>query len=143
MALKARKLYFDITISGNDSAIVELTEESASTPGDRWGAVLPTLTPCNGNSPARKKQQQEITAIFVPQGVAAGSTTFMPNFDVRFVDSNETAAPFYTAGTTGTTVVAAKAGRSAVFLRNPRIQIRSSASVQGTLYVQRQHSIEV
>jgi hypothetical protein len=141
MALKARKLYFDIAITGADSAIVPLTEESTTTTADRFGALLPTLAPLNGNSPARKKQANEITAVFVPRVHSGAATT--PGYIVEFVDSNDTVSPFYTAGTTGTTLVSAKGGASAVFLRNPRVRIQSSATISGTLYVQRQHSIEV
>jgi hypothetical protein len=139
----ARKLYFDVDITGGSSVTFALTPEFATTPGDRWGGLLAPLPACDGNSNAKIKRAGEITAIFAPN---AGTSTLPPRTDFlqgRLDTTPGAVAPFFTAGATGTAVVPGKAGRSAVFVHNPRFKLFSTTITSGILYIQRQHSIEV
>lgn len=73
----------------------------------------------------------------------------MPDFiTIDFLRNSTDQAPYFTAGGVGTTPVPQKFGSSAVFTTHPRVRIIASGMtegevIRGTLYVQRQHSIEV
>jgi hypothetical protein len=142
MAAKAKKLYFDVTLIGTASSFVNLTQVTAGTPGDRYGCLLDTKPALLGTNQAREKQAAEITAIFVPRD--GGDFAVL----VDFVNQSNAAVPFQPQGTT--TPDATKAGASAVFVANPKVRLESPGNstgegdeIPGTLYVQRQHSIEV
>ncbi len=167
MAKIAKKLYFDIIgLSAGSDVTIKLTEETitqatATTPGtgilvgrpgtggDRFGNLLDQLPALNGNSSPSEMARAEITAIWANASSSGGVSG--PAVSVNFVQGlNDptpgNASPFYTAGGTGLTTVNTKAGASAAFITNPRVQIAAvggSGSVSGTLYIQRQHSIEV
>jgi hypothetical protein len=150
MAAKARKLYFDYSFTGAaTSQEIKLTPEYATTPGDRFGALLESLPALLGTSQPKSLRQNEITAIAVPSAQSADTSILLQfNGGVNDGSFENNPAPFYANSGTGTTQVAGKAGQSAVFVRNPRVLLTAmttggSGTFRGTLIVQRQHSIEV
>lgn len=141
MATKAKKLYFDFSVSPavDNSQVFKLTAETDTTPGDRFGALLATMPPLTGDDQGKTLRAAEVTAL-----IQSASQTLDTSLLVEFVDENDNPTPFYD---TATHAVAAKAGHSAVFVQHPRVKISvpfvTSGTFRGTLIVQRQHSIEV
>lgn len=142
---KAKKLYFDISLTFGSSSIIKLTAEDSTVPGDRWGNLLPSRPALGGGAPAKTLAAHEITAIFVPIGGATNfpSTQTVPfMMAIGFVNTTGVAATFFdSAGA----AVAAKAGLTANFTAKPRVKVKavaSSGTYRGTLYIQQQHSIE-
>jgi hypothetical protein len=134
MAKKAKKLYFDLTVLAGDSSIVKLTEENDTTPGDRYGNLLDIYPAATSVTPASVRQRAEITAFFVPR--KALDTVVAGLVSVTFVDSSNSLSPALAPTPTGV---------SGVTLQNPCVRVNfagGSGSLVGTLYIQRQHSIE-
>ena len=70
----------------------------------------------------------------------------MPIVQVTFIREDSTQrAPFFPLG--GGASVPTRAGETGIFVRHPRVLLLlgngSNAVVHGTLYVQRQHNLEV
>lgn len=162
--LKRKKLYFDFNIGPTATrAIFPCTAfRSGVTCGDRFGAVLDGLEALTGSSTAQAKRQREVMAyaVAVGNGTSAALAT-VAAAGALFVDfigatiGNGTGGisrlPFLTVGST--TPIFQKAGHSAVFgtsgiIRDFAVRVRRPAAttgvtIHGTIYVQRQHSIEV
>jgi len=161
-----RKLYFDIAFNrAATNVVVPCTQITNGTPGDRYGGLLATLEACQGGTPSAIKAKNAVSAWFQPNFISlsnASNAALGPKpFAVDFVSpkaagTNVTATALpYLTGTAngGVTVVAALAGHEAIYSitagtpRNFSCRVRrpgaSGVSVSGTLYVQRQHSIEV
>lgn len=158
-----RKLYFDITFNrATTNVIVPCTQITASSPGDRYGGVLQAVEACQGATPSSVKAKAAVSAWFVPnQVVLSNATASAKQFAVDFVSpkaggTNVTATglPYLTGSAGGgVTVVTQFAGHEAIYsitagiARNFSCRVRRAAnagvSVSGTLYVQRQHTIEV
>jgi hypothetical protein len=66
---------------------------------------------------------------------------------LTFLRDGTTPAPYFTAGGAGTTSIPTRAGSSAAFVRDPRVRVQATMGsgevLRGTLYIQRQHTIEV
>jgi hypothetical protein len=138
MASKAKKLYFDLTgalaVTAGDSQIIKLTEETETTPTDRFGNLLAEVPAATSVTPVQVRQRNEVTAIFMPR--TSGAVPVASTITVQFVDSSNNLSP---------AVGTAPAGASAVGLQNPCAKVTfigGSGSVSGVLYIQRQHSIE-
>jgi hypothetical protein len=139
---RARKLYYNVVLTGPSAAAVV----APTTTADRDGNLLDALPGLLGTATAEAKARQELTAIYVPYGGTQGTT--IPVFFCTFLRNGTDAAVYYTDGGGGTTSIPTKAGSSAAFTTNPRVRVRHYAAVasarvfRGTLYIQRQHSIE-
>lgn len=162
---KHKKLYFDVTMGTTaTSALFVCTQFTNGTPGDRYGNLLIALPALTGSSPASVKAQNAVSAWFQPN--SAGVTAASP-WGVDFVgptagmtrgpQSNQAAVaalhalPYLTVGTL--TPLAQFSGHDAIYsitagtTRHIAVRMRrrgtALSTVSGTLYVQRQHSIEV
>lgn len=157
---KTNKLYFDVTATTSENITFLCTPFTSICFGDRFGSALAPLEACTGSTPPTVKQQREVSAWF-------SGTTTSSNAAVKFVAPTSTAAnctghagtnlslavlPFLTVGGTVTT----KAGHSAVFaganasvgvMRHFCVQllaaVNESGTLSGTLFVHRQHTVEV
>jgi hypothetical protein len=131
--------------------------------GDRYGAVLQALEACTGNTPNQIKAQREVSAWFAFAGGGGQLTVTSAGSPVAvdFVQPTGTVANHANVtrlkvlNTAGTTQFA-KGGFSAIYgtlgiERHFSVRVRkanasgvaTTTSVRGTLYVARQHSIEV
>lgn len=164
-----RKLYFDVTLNkGQTNAVVCCTQFSNGTPGDRYGGLLDDMPALTGSSPASNKVRAAVQAWFVPQllfySSATGlgtSTSPQVQFDVNFCQPTANGAnksvkllPYLTVGTLAP--LNNLSGHEAIYsitnagaARHFGVRVRrrgsgvASISVCGTLYVARQHSLEV
>ena len=161
---RSKKLYFDVLLAdASTNASFPCTHIVASTPGDRYGCLLPALHALTGSAPSGVKRAAVVSAWFAPNALASTNTTSPLNgalFSVRFVQPtsrwiNQTglqALPYLTVGGAS---VPNNAGHEAIYgtagsIRHFSCQVRKllapaggTVSVHGVLYVQRQHSIEV
>ena len=164
----AQKLCFDVllTNSGGATNIAYLCTPFTSVCfGDRYGSALKAFPACTGSTQNITKQERAVSAWF--QHVIGNRTvpTDAAPVYIRFVAPTSTAAnctgqtgtglalsalPYLTAGGTVTT----KAGHEAIYaganasvgvMRHFCTQLVKSGAftVNGTLYVERQHTIEV
>jgi len=159
---KRKKLYFDLILNRSQSnAIVPCTQFTNGTvQGDRYGGLMDAYQAVQGGAAPEQKAKLAVSAWFAPNSllgtVAAGA------FDVSFV---EAVAPTfnssihrlpYLTGTAngGITAIASLSGHEAIYsitagiprhfgVKVHRVIGAPAATVGGTLYVQRQHSIEV
>lgn len=154
---KIRKLYFDVAMhTGVTSAAFLCTQFTAGTPGDRYGSLLQAALAATGSTPPGIKQKLAVSAWFQPSQVNGAASTISDYFPVDFVGANLTSRLPYL--TVGNAAVATKAGQEAIYsvtsgiARDFGVRVRkvrasgtadSLVSVNGVLYVQRQHSIEV
>lgn len=166
MAIKAKKLYFDVAFSGTTSrAFFPCTQVTATTPGDRYGALLDALEALTGGSNPRTKQQRAVSAWFVPAGSSQAGSAWSAGSGaqvaVDFVQPtllvlNNVAPTRIQYLNPGGTVNTSKPGQDAIYgtlgiLRHFSVRLRRpnagttafGQSLRGTLYVQRQHSLEV
>lgn len=161
---KSKKLYFDVLLAdASTNASFPCTQINASTPGDRYGCLLPALHALTGSAPSGIKRAASVSAWFQPAAIGLTNTTTPLNgalFQVRFVQPtsrgiNQTglqALPYLTVGGAS---LPNMAGHEAIYgtagsVRHFSVQVRKvlapaggTVSVHGALYVQRQHSIEV
>jgi len=136
---RAKKVYYDIALAGATAAqIVALTV------ADRFGNILDALTALTAGASAEDKQNAALSAFFVP--AASTDTGFggtVPTFYVDFFRNSTLPALYLTSGGAS---VPSKQGLTNVYTSNPRVRVRHLATTgvtfRGTLYVQRQHSIE-
>jgi hypothetical protein len=146
---KGRKLYFDISLRLTQRRqSVAVTPFRAGLNGDRFGALMQPVQACpaTSNAPQERAQQSECVAWFKPNGtsptavainvffvgptVGSGVVTLLPSYGgIAAGDS----AVFGTIGTTRHFSVTVEKGFAGAL----------TAAVNGTVYVQRQHSIEV
>lgn len=158
-----RKLYFDITFNKvTTNAVVPCTQITAGTTGDRYGGLLQTVEACQGATPSALKAKAAVSAWFQSNLIVLSNATSVARaFAVDFVSPkaggiNVTATSLpYLTGTAGggITTIAGFAGHEAIYSITAGIQrhfacrvrrsINVAVSVSGTLYVQRQHTIEV
>jgi len=136
--------------------------------GDRYGGVLQALEACTGNTPNLTKAQRAVSAWFALGGTGTGGgaggvtvTSLGSPIAVDFVQPTGTVANHANVtrlkylNAAGTTQFA-KAGLEAIYgtlgiERHFSVRVRKanasgvalSTSIRGTLYVARQHSIEV
>jgi hypothetical protein len=146
---------------------------SSTTFGDRFGGLLNAMESLTGNAPNSLKAQSEVMVTFVPAHGAFTGVAYsahgvaidfvQPTFGAQAVagspgggvpnDANVTRLSYLT--TTGAKDLT-KVGMSAIYgtlgtARHFSVRVRrpnagagaASVSLYGTLYVQRQHSIEV
>lgn len=164
-AVQRKKLYFDVSIgSAASRAFFPCTQFTPGYTGDRYGGVLAALEACTGGAPNATKVQRAVTAWFVLAGDSQAGATITSNGSIMAVDfvqptqtvaggASVTRLVYLNPGGTANT---AKPGQDAVYgtlgsirhfsvrLRRPSVGGNSAAvSIRGTLYVQRQHSIEV
>jgi hypothetical protein len=169
---KHRKLYFDVTMGGDhlSAAAFVCTQFTNGTKGDRYGNLLDVLPALTGSANNSVKAQSAVSAWFQPNtaGITAaapwavdfvGVTATMQSGPLPVVGLGSAVAalhglPYLTAGTFtplaqfsgheaiyGTTALSAGAPRH--FAVRMRRRGAATCTVSGTLYVQRQHSIEV
>lgn len=166
---QAKKLYFNLTWSSGatSNAGAAVTKFIPCTPfrpsatfGDRYGSLLEALPALTGNSPNMLKRAGAVEAWFVVNdNNVMGRTTVTAGVALDFV-----APTFFVAGNTdaipllpylsldGSTVVRNR-GKDTIYgtlgqarhfsIRARRLVAPSTATLSGTLYVARQHSIEV
>jgi hypothetical protein len=163
---KRKKLYFDLTFNRATTNVITLcTQFTATSPSsERYGGLLDALIAAQGGTAAEQKAKLAVSAWFQPNtqvlsnATAAGTNR---DFTVDFVSPkanavNVTATPLpYLTGSAGggLTVVALLAGHEAIYsitvgqTRHFSVRVRRTAaagvSVSGTLYVQRQNTLEV
>lgn len=153
MAQKGRKkLYFDFNMGiGATRVIFPCTQAVQSAAGDRYGGLLDALEACTLSTPSEVKRRNEVAAwASAVTGLSGGA--LMVDF-IGWTSGNGTGPivklPFPGVNLTTTD---SKAGQSAVFgtggiARHFSVRIRRlvtfTVTTRGTVYVQRQHSIEV
>jgi hypothetical protein len=164
-AVARKKLYFDVLLgSAVSRAFFPCTQFTPGYTGDRYGGVLAALEACTGGAPNATKVQRAVTAWAVIVGDSQAGATITSNGSILAVDFVQpTQTVVNTAAVTrivylnpGGTANTAKPGQDAVYgtlgiIRHFSVRIRrpsaggnsAAVSVRGTLYVQRQHSIEV
>lgn len=148
--MRALKLYYDIDLDGMSASVLinPLTDE------DRFGNTLHgELGALTAGASGLAKAQRELTAFFQPalQLPAQNQVGHAITTPV-FVDWRRSAggllAVYLTAGGAS---VPEKIGLTSIYTQNPRVQVGyggsgratgQSGHLRGTLYVQRQHSIE-
>jgi hypothetical protein len=160
-----KKLYFDVAISSAlTRAFFPCTQFTPGYTGDRYGGVLAALEACTGGAPNATKVQRAVSAWFVKAGDSQAGQTITSNGSIMAVDFVQ---PTQTVVTTvavtrivylnpGNTANTAKPGQDAIYgtlgsLRHFSVRLRrpsaggnaAAVSIRGTLYVARQHSIEV
>lgn len=167
-----RKLYFDVVWPSGASATKSALYfpctafRSSASFGDRFNGLLAAMESLTGSAPNQAKAASEVTAFFVPQhGPFAGTgfSSYPGSLAVDFVqptfsvanNANVTRLSYLTS--TGAKDLT-KVGMTAVYgtlgtqrhfsvrLRRPNAGAGAAAanvSLYGTLYVQRQHSVEV
>lgn len=155
MAKIKKKLVFDIsgnsgtTPAGvgpalNGGAAVVCTQETTGTLGDRYDSLLQQFSPLTIGAPAQARQLRQVMAVFVPKHIAAGIN---PTIKIRFVDETGTAVPGSNVANAVSQTGPILTATDPTFTKRIRIFINAlataAASIRGTLYVQRQHSIEV
>jgi hypothetical protein len=144
------------------------TQFTASYPGDRFGAVLDALEALTGNAPNGIKAQREVEVWFSMSNLGAGlltltnpsaTTTEIVAVDLvqptSFVANHANVTRLRSLNAAGTTLFA-RAGTSAIYgtlggLRHFSARVRKTnnagvalgTSLRGTLYVARQHGIEI
>lgn len=155
-----KKLYFDLAFTGTRQIVLCTQFRTGVTINERFNGALQALEALTGSSSGVSKAQREVEARFVPAGLtnaalATSLTSVAAPFWLDFIGAtigNGTGGisrlPYLTVGGT----VFQKAGQSAVFgttgiLRHFAVRVRrtgtNTTTVRGTLYVGRQHSIEV
>lgn len=155
-----RKLYFDVGFTITRQIFLCTQFRSGVTIAERFNGAMQAAMALTASSPPASKARNEITAVFVPAGTTNASlqtslTVAGSPFWVDFIGptigngtGGITRLPFLTVGST----LFQKAGQSAVFgtaggQRHFAVRIRRSGTttttVRGTLYVARQHSLEV
>lgn len=153
-----KKLYFDFALAaGATRAIFPCTQFRAGlTINERFNGCMTPLMALTGSSTPEAKVEAEVTAWVVSQHGGPGSATVDGNR--LFVDLIGATASTYTGAifrlpylTVGGSI-STKAGQSAVFgtagiPRHFAVRVRrpsgTANTVFGTVYVQRQHSLEV
>jgi hypothetical protein len=157
-----KKLYFDFNIGGTATrAIFACTQFRAGmTMGERYNGALQALEALTGSSPSGLKAQRAVSAYAVPANNPTTAITSVGG--VLYVDF---IGPTIGNGTGGITRIAyqtvggtlfQKAGQDAIYgtvggLRHFAVRVRRSGltsgavnqTIRGTVYVSRQHSIEV
>lgn len=163
---KRKKLYFDLLFNRATTNVVTLcTQFTATSPSaERYGGLLDALIAAQGGTANEQKAKLAVSAWFQPNSqILSNATASGTNRDflVDFVSpkangTNVTATGLpYLTGTAGggVTVVSALAGHEAIYsitvgqTRHFSVRVRRAAdagvSVSGTLYVQRQNTLEV
>lgn len=158
-----RKLYFDITFNrATTNVVVPCTQITAGTLGDRYGGLLASQEACQGATPNNTKAKAAVSAWFVPNSTTLSNATASAKVvSVDFVSAKAgatnvtaTALPYLTGSAGGgVTTIAGLAGHEAIYSITAGIQrhfavrarraANAGVSVSGTLFVQRQHTIEV
>jgi len=159
---KHKKLYFDVTMGTTwTNAAFPCTQITNGTPGDRYGNLMAALPALTGSASPSVKAQNSVCAWFQPN--SAGVTAAAP-WAADFIQATATmvrgpqgtlagvhALRYLTVGNTavaqfsGHDAIYSVAGAGAPLHFAVRLRRRGTAlcTVSGTLYVQRQHSIEV
>jgi hypothetical protein len=161
---KRKKLYFDLSLSrAVTNVVVPCTQYTSGTvPGDRYGGLLDAYPAVQGGAQAGEKAKLAVSAWFQPNSF--GGTVAAGVIDVMFVGPTAAASGIgaiprlkYLTGTAGggITAVNALSGHEAIYsitagiARHFAVKVHRNAvsgiaaTISGTLYVQRQHSIEV
>jgi hypothetical protein len=163
---KRKKLYFDLLFNrATTNVIVPCTQFTATSASvERYGGLLDALESAQGATNPSTKAKLAVSAWFQPNtqilsnATASGTNRdFLVDFvspKAYLIGGTATALPYLT-GTAGggLTTVPAFAGHEAIYsitvgtLRHFAVRVRRGAdagvSVSGTLYVQRQNSLEV
>jgi hypothetical protein len=161
---KRRKCYFDIMNitqafpSPGDAgtsrfSIVRPTQQNATTPStERYGGFLDDVAALTGGSPPEVKRRNAVSAWFQPRPGYSSMLTHRVEFvGVAGTVTAATPLPFLLPGGG---VDLEKAGADAIYTRHFRVRLQhiliatvaagpTIGTVRGTLYLQRQHSIEV
>lgn len=155
IAKKAKKLYFDITVPTGDVGVyVRCTQVTAGfTSQERYGRLLEDYAAADGSTPKTIRAQREVSAWFQPFSTDADSdfdrVITAANWIIQFMGSTTNALTvenvvFYNGATIDTT----RAGFSPVATRHFGVRVKRSGATtgnaaRGTLFVQRQHTMEV
>jgi hypothetical protein len=147
-----KKLYYDVlfTFPGDTtvkSAAFRCTQFTVGTvSGERYGGFADALAALAAAAPPEKKRQNAVGAWFEVAAITgtAQANTVSPAI-VDFVDAATLATPLANLGN------ATFAGQDVVYTSHFGVRVRlaavltegDAATIRGTLYVQRQHSIEV
>ena len=155
-----RKLYFDANFSGTRQIFLCTQFRAGVTIAERHNGVMQAAVALTASSPPAAKARNEVSAWFVPAGLtnaalATSLTSVSAPFWLDFIGptigngtGGITRLPYLTVGST----LFQKAGQSAVFgtagsQRHFAVRVRrtgtGTTTVRGTLYVARQHSLEV
>lgn len=155
-----RKLYFDINFTGTRQIFLCTQFRSGVTIAERFNGALQPAMALTGSSPSMNKARNEVSAWVIPAGLtnAALATSLTSVASPLWLDfigptigngtGGITRLPYLTVGST----IFQKAGQSAVFgttgvQRHFAVRVRrtgtNTTTVRGTLYVARQHSLEV
>ncbi|HEV3059594.1 MAG TPA: hypothetical protein VGY48_15195 [Vicinamibacterales bacterium] len=164
---KRKKLYFDLTfVRGTTVAVVPCTQFTATSASvERYGGLLDALVSAQGATPGGTKAKMAVSAWFQPNtrivsnATAVGAQTFLVDFvspKAAQIGGTATALPYLT-GTAGggLTTISTLAGHEAIYsitvgaVRHFATRVRRvvgsgvGISVTGTLFVQRQNTLEV
>lgn len=148
-----RKLYFDVSlgigiVSQTFACTLSPTRAAFAT-GDRFGSLLAAYQPATASTPAQILRQNNVSAWFQPvtgqQGVGTASGSLIEVFFINWTAAVSNTTQGCSQGALGSTI----AGSSPLALQEFSAKVRragaagNSLTCQGTLFVQRQHSIEV
>jgi hypothetical protein len=138
-SVERKKLYFDLLVEGTSAGSVagysrsvakQLTPITNTTPGDRYGGLLDALPALVASSPNEIKRRNSVAAWF--QCANAGGAVLGACVDFISAVGSATTAAVLT---------------NPIYTRNFRARLKVGfigvGSVRGTLFVQRQHSIEI
>jgi hypothetical protein len=145
----AKKLYFDIALR-----LTQVQQSEACTPfraglnGDRFGSLLQPVESCaaTSNAPQTTAEARECSAWFKPSGTGSTACAVNVFFSAPTVGAGTpTVLPAYGGIAAGDSAVFGTVGmmrQFSVTVKKP-VGIVTTAVVVGTVYVARQHSIEV
>jgi hypothetical protein len=145
LAQKRKKLYFNVDLRTVTRAVFPCTVGPGTSAvvytGDKYGAVLDKLTALTLGSSNQAKRANSVAAFFEKQVTGAGATATAGQVFLQYCNWTRTAS----GATALDSVEDVAQGASPIYTSNFGVLVRRSGtlSFRGTLYVQRQHSIEV
>lgn len=162
---KRKKLYYDLVFNRATTNVISLCTQitAGAVSTERYGGMLDAVVAAQGATPNETKAKNAVSAWFQPNNQVLSNATggSNRNFEVDFVSPKASAVgvtatglPYLTGSAGGgLTVVAVLAGHDAIYsitvgtTRHFSVRVRrtvdAGVSVSGTLYVQRQNSLEV
>lgn len=163
---KRKKLYYDLVFNRATTNVVSLCTQitAGALSTERYGGMLDAVVAAQGATPNETKAKNAVSAWFQPNtqvlsnATAAGTNRdFLVDFvspKASAIGVTATGLPYLTGSAGGgLTTVPVLAGHDAIYsitvgtIRHFAVRVRRSVdagvSVSGTLYVQRQNSLEV